>query len=89
MEQQPNHRPKKIPHYGPLPKKEPAFKRDLVTYFVVNAFLWVIWFLTSRNHISTEYPWPVWPTRDGVSRMVIQYFEAYNYPQGKYGGKRV
>ena len=62
-----------------IAKKRASFKRDLVTYFVINAFLWLIWLLTNKNYSYNGIPWPVWPTAGWGIAMVIQYFEAYRY----------
>ena len=62
-------------------KKRAGFKRDLVTYIVINAFLWLIWLFTNRNHSYSGVPWPVWPTAGWGIAIIIQYFGAYKYPK--------
>ncbi|MEO7393542.1 MAG: 2TM domain-containing protein [Chitinophagaceae bacterium] len=69
------------PQLWAIGKRRARFKRDLVTYFVINAFLWLIWLLTNNNHSYNYIPWPVWPTAGWGIAMVIQYFEAYRYPK--------
>lgn len=64
-----------------IAKKRAGFKRDMVTYIVINAFLWLIWLLTSKGKYDGGIPWPVWPTAGWGIAMVIQYFEAYKYPK--------
>lgn len=76
-------------HFAPAPEKDPklwanakrraGFKRDLVTYLAVNAFLWCLWLLS--DDYDSRIPWPVWPTAGWGLAMVIQYFEAYQYPK--------
>jgi hypothetical protein len=39
-----------------LAHKRVEFRTHLVVYFVINAALWVIWFVTGQGYI-----WPVWP----------------------------
>jgi hypothetical protein len=39
-----------------LARKRVDFRAHLIVYFVINAVLWTIWFVTSQG-----YPWPVWP----------------------------
>jgi 2TM domain len=64
-----------------IARKRAGFKRDLVTYIVINIFLWVIWLLTASARYSGGIPWPVWPTVGWGIAIVIQYFEAYKYPK--------
>lgn len=71
----------KDPQLWAIAKKRAGFKRDLVTYIVVNAFLWFIWMLSAANYSYNNVPWPVWPTAGWGIAMVIQYFEAYTYPK--------
>ncbi|MDZ4794961.1 MAG: 2TM domain-containing protein [Bacteroidota bacterium] len=62
-----------------IAKKRAGFKRDLVTYIVINAFLWLIWLLGSKNQNYSGIPWPVWPTAGWGIAIIIQYFEAYRF----------
>ncbi len=64
-----------------IAKKRAGFKRDLVTYIFINAFLWLIWLLRTKDNYSGGIPWPVWPTAGWGIAIVIQYFEAYKYPK--------
>ncbi len=64
-----------------IAKKRAGFKRDLVTYIVINAFLWLIWLFTNKGRYSEGVPWPVWPTAGWGIAIVIQYFEAFKYPK--------
>ena len=47
-----------------IAKKRAAFKKQLMSYVIVNCFLWGVWFLSGNQYnfnfkfIST--PWPVW-----------------------------
>ncbi len=40
-----------------LARKRVEFRRNLLSFFVMNAALWLIWFFTGRG-----YPWPIWVT---------------------------
>lgn len=71
----------KDPGLWAIAKKRAGFKRDLVTYLVINAFLWLIWLLTIKGKYSGGIPWPVWPTAGWGIAIVIQYFEAFRYPK--------
>lgn len=71
----------KDPKLWAIAKKRAAFKRDMVTYVVINAFLWLIWLLTNEGKYTGGIPWPVWPTAGWGIAMIIQYFEAFKYPK--------
>lgn len=61
-----------------LAKKRAGFQRSLVTYLVVNAFLWTIWWFTTDNRgFSGHTPWPAWVTLGLGLALVFQYFSAY------------
>jgi hypothetical protein len=64
-----------------IAKKRAGFKRDLVTYIVINAFLWLIWLFTNNWQYSGGVPWPVWPTAGWGIAIVMQYFEAFRFPK--------
>jgi hypothetical protein len=64
-------------------KKRAAFKRSLVSYFVVNVFLWLVWWFTAgRRGINQEMPWPVWSMLGWGIGLLFQYLNAYG------GGKQ-
>ncbi len=61
-----------------LAKKRANFQRGLVTYFVINAFLWAIWWITIGKHgYNREMPWPLWVMLGWGIGLVFQYMEAY------------
>jgi 2TM domain len=64
-----------------IAKKRAGFKRDLVIYIVINVFLWLIWFFTSKGRTYSVVPWPAWVTAGWGIGIVIQYFEAFKYPK--------
>ena len=45
-----------------IAKARAKFKSHAVTYLLVNAFLWGVWYLTGHDTDSGPFPWPVWPT---------------------------
>ena len=61
-----------------LAKKRASFQRNLVSYFVVNGFLWFIWwFSEGRNGFNREMPWPAWVMLGWGISLVFQYLNAY------------
>jgi 2TM domain len=82
MEQQSQTPPEKDPKLWAIAKKRAGFKKDLVTYFIINAFFWLIWlFTTNSGDRDTGVPWPVWPMAGWGIAILFQYFEAYSYPK--------
>ena len=66
-----------------IARKRAGFQRSLVSYFVVNAFLWFIWWFTAgRRGINREMPWPIWSMLGWGIGLLFQYLDAYG------GGKK-
>lgn len=57
-----------------LARKRVEFRRHLLVYFITNAALWIIWFLTGQG-----YPWPVWPLVGWGIGLVFHYIFDYRY----------
>ena len=61
-----------------LAKKRAAFQHSLASYFIVNVFLWAIWYFTAgRRGINTGVPWPVWVMLGWGIGLLFQYLNAY------------
>lgn len=60
-----------------LARKRVDFRAHLVVYFVINAFLWAIWFLTGQG-----YPWPIWPTVGWGIGVIFHYL--FDYRPSRY-----
>lgn len=61
-----------------LAKKRAGFQRSLVTYFVVNAFLWFTWWFSSGRHgVGHDMPWPIWVMIGWGIGLIFQYLNAY------------
>lgn len=64
-----------------MAKKRAAFKRNLFSYFVINAFLWLLWWFTSGRHDTDGdhgIPWPAWITLGWGIGIAFNYFDAYH-----------
>jgi hypothetical protein len=59
-----------------LARKRVDFRAHLVVYFVTNAALWTIWFLTGQGYI-----WPVWPMAGWGIGVIFHYLFDYR-PSG-------
>lgn len=59
-------------------KKRASFQHSLVGYFIINAFLWLIWWFTTHNRtLSGHTPWPAWVMLGWGLGLVFQYLAAY------------
>ena len=67
-----------------IAKKRVAFKKQLVSYIIVNGFLWAIWYFT-RGHSDLDdmdgrsFPWPIWSTLGWGIGLAFSYFNAFHY----------
>ena len=62
-----------------IAKKRASFKSHLLTYLVVNGFLWAMW--AFRGSEYSDIPWPVWPTLGWGIGLVMHYLSAYVFPK--------
>ncbi|MEP6710810.1 MAG: 2TM domain-containing protein [Ferruginibacter sp.] len=61
-----------------LAKKRADFQRSLASYFILNAFFWLIWWFTSGTHgYNRGLPWPIWPMLGWGIGLLFQYLNAY------------
>ncbi|HVI43499.1 MAG TPA: 2TM domain-containing protein [Chitinophaga sp.] len=60
-----------------IAKARAGFKSHLIIYLIINAGLWVVWFLTDRD-FSSGVPWPVWPALGWGIALAFQYFNAFH-----------
>jgi len=58
-------------------KQRARFQRSLVSYFVINAFLWILWWFTADTKNFHGIPWPAWVILGWGLGLVFQYFAAY------------
>lgn len=58
-------------------EKRVSFKRHLITYLLVNAFLVAIWFFGSITNGSYKHFWPIWPILGWGIGIVFSYVDAY------------
>jgi 2TM domain len=86
-------------HYRPVPEgkdpilweiaqKRASFKTHAVTYIIVNAFLWGIWFLSNNHHHLDfdnygwhHFPWPLWSTLGWGIGLAFHFAGAYIFPR--------
>jgi hypothetical protein len=64
-----------------IAKKRASFKKHLVSYVIINAFLWAIWYITSGGGTDLKYlylAWPIWCTLGWGIGLAFNYFHAYH-----------
>ena len=59
-----------------IAKARAAFKSHLISYLVINAGLWALWFITSRG--NGGIPWPIWSSLGWGIGLAFHYFGAYH-----------
>lgn len=61
-----------------LARRRADFRKSVASYFVVNGFLWCIWWFTQGHDGNFRFPpWPVWPMLGWGIGLAFQYFNAY------------
>lgn len=71
----------KDPHMWELAQSRASFKYHIVTYILVNSFLWVMWFLNGKHYTGNGFPWPVWPMMGWGIGMLFHFLGAYVFPK--------
>ena len=66
-----------------IAKKRTNFKRSLVTYVIINIFLWCLWYFRVDNYAPSinNWPWPLWVTLGWGLGLAFQYSDAYISPK--------
>jgi len=80
----------KDPVLWEIAQKRASFKSHAVSYVIVNAFLWGIWFFSSGHHHHWDidfdvvdggnFPWPIWPTIGWGIGLAFHFAGAYIFP---------
>ena len=79
----------KDPALWEIKKKRAGFKSNLISYLIVNAFLWAIWYFSSSQsqdfgfeEISRGiFPWPLWVTLGWGVGLAFHFAGAYIFPK--------
>jgi hypothetical protein len=67
----------KDPQLWHIARKRASFKSHLVTYLVVNAGLWIIWYFTGERNDGGGLPWPAWSMLGWGIGVASHYASAY------------
>ncbi|MEO8146250.1 MAG: 2TM domain-containing protein [Bacteroidia bacterium] len=70
----------KDPQLWRIAQKRASFKRHLITYAIVNAMLWCIYFFSHRWSWYGHWgiPWPAWVTLFWGIGLAFNYIDAYH-----------
>jgi hypothetical protein len=68
------------PKLWEIARKRASFKKNLITYLIVNAFLWALWYFTQGRKHYDGWPWPIWPMLGWGIGLLFHFFGAYVYP---------
>jgi hypothetical protein len=61
-----------------IAKKRVGFKWHLLSYLIVNTYLWGVWLVTGREFDQQDYlPWPLWVMLFWGIGLVLNYINAY------------
>jgi 2TM domain len=65
-----------------IAQRRASFKGHLLTYIVVIAFLWGIWFFGNGRYGNDQhYMWPVWPMLGWGIGLAFHFLGAYVFPK--------
>ena len=65
-----------------LAKARVEFKTHLLTYIVINIFLWLLWLIISKGNASSlQSIWPIWATLGWSVGIIMHYFSVYHFNQ--------
>lgn len=75
----------KDPVLWQIAHKRASFKRHAITYVIVNAFLWTVWYLKAGPKYQTDletwgwqhFPWPIWTTVGWGIGLAFHFASAY------------
>lgn len=78
----------KDPVLWEIAQRRAGFKKHLVTYLIINAFLWALWYFTGSRHNEMDVsrwantgqiPWPLWVTLGWGIGLAFNYAAAYMF----------
>ena len=63
-----------------LAKKRVSFRRHLISYLIINAFLWTLWYLGCDKSIDgndNNFPWPIFCSIGWGIGILFNYMDAF------------
>lgn len=71
----------KDPVLWEIAQRRASFKSHLITYLVVNAFLWGLWYFGSDGYSANGLPWPAWASLGWGIGLAFHFAGAYVFPK--------
>jgi hypothetical protein len=69
------------PELWAIAQRRVSFKYHLVTYIIINGFLWIVWAMSGNKTDYNGLPWPVWPTLGWGFGLFFHFLGAYVFPK--------
>lgn len=63
-----------------IARKRASFRGHLMSYIIVNSFLWLLWYFTGERGRGL-LPWPAWSMLGWGIGLFFHFINAYVYPQ--------
>jgi len=61
-----------------IARKRVGFKKHLLSYIIINCFLWTVWFASGREYDQQDFfPWPLWVMLSWGIGLTFNFFNAY------------
>ena len=60
-----------------IAKKRAAFKYNLLSFILVNIFIWSLWLFYFKNKGNNLMPWPLWPMLMWGIAICYNYIKTY------------
>ena len=60
-----------------IARRRASFRTHLITYIIVNIFLWTIWYFSDGRFESGKIPWPAWSTGGWGIGLLFHYLGAF------------
>lgn len=54
------------------------FRGHVMSYLLVNAFLWLLWYFTGQHERQDSIPWPAWVSLGWGFGLVMKYIKVYH-----------
>lgn len=69
------------PQIWEIAQRRVSFKYHLVTYIIINAFLWIVWAMSGSKNDHNGLPWAIWPTLGWGLGLFFHFLGAYVFPK--------
>ena len=69
------------PQIWEIAQRRVSFKYHLVTYIIINAFLWIVWAMSGHKNDHNGLPWAIWPTLGWGLGLFFHFLGAYVFPK--------